>query len=239
VLPVSAGGDDEVCGDDQQRRLVTKVPGLDRVVEHTAVLGNPDSWERSAPQTDVVLAMLDAVWSIGVRAGGVANVLARYEALRGDARHTCAEFVAFVDALGGPEAFADAVRNRQRTSTTNGILKADAVYRQAAMLAEEGVEDADGLTDRVRERWLEVPGSRSGVSWDAFRLVLGHDTVKADRMLRRFCAAALGTTESRISAQRAHRLVVAAAAELGVTARALDGAIWAHESRAATRRSVS
>ena len=141
-----------------------------------------------------------------------------------------------MDELGGPEAFADAVRNRQRTSTTNGILKAEAVYRQAAMLAEEGVVDVSGLTDAVRERWVLVPGSKSGTSWDALLLVMGEDTVKADRMLRRFCAAALGTTESRVSAKRAHELVVGAAAELGVSARALDGAIWAYESGSSPRR---
>jgi len=227
---VSAVGGDEVWGDDQQRRQLSKVPALARVVEHAAVLGNPDSWERAAPQTDLLLAMIDAVWSIGVRAGGVANVIARYVELRGDSQHTCAEFVTWVEELGGPEAFADAVRNRQRTSTTNGILKAEAVYLQAAMLASEGVVDVSGLTDAVRERWVLVPGSKSGTSWDALLLVMGEDTVKADRMLRRFCAAALGTTESRVSAKRAHALVVAAAAELGVSARALDGAIWARES---------
>jgi hypothetical protein len=210
---------------------VKTVEDVDRVVEHAAVLGNPDSWERMDVQDDLVLAVIDAVWSIGVRAGGVANVLARYEALRGEERHTFAEFVAFVDALGGFEAFADAVKNRQRTSTTNGILKAEAVYRQAAMLAEAGVEDVSGLTESVRERWMEVPGSKSGTSWSALLLVTGHDTVKADRMLRRFCAAALETTESRVSAKRAHSLVLAAAARLGVSARALDGAIWSHESR--------
>ena len=153
-------------------------------------------------QTDLLLAMIDAVWSIGVRAGGVANVIARYVELRGDAAHTCADFVTWVDDLGGPEAFADAVRNR-RQRDPNGILKAEAVYRQAAMLAEEGVVDASGCTDAVRERWVLVPGSKSGTSWDALLLVMGEDTVKADRMLRRFCAAALGTTESRVSAKRA------------------------------------
>jgi hypothetical protein len=106
------------------------------------------------------------------------------------------------------------------------------------MLAEEGVQGVADLSDRVRERWRQVPGSKSGTSWDALLLVLGHDTVKADRMLRRFCAAALGTTESRVSAKRAHALVVAAAAELGVSARALDGAIWQHESARALDRST-
>ena len=65
---------------------------------------------------------------------------------------------------------------------------------------------------------MTVPGQKSGTSWDALLIVTGHDTVKADRMLRRFGADAIGTTETKVSAERAHELVVAAAARLGVTA---------------------
>jgi hypothetical protein len=209
------------------------VTELDRVVAHAAVLGDPDTWVAADIQTDLTLAVIDAVWSIGVRAGGVANVLARYEALRGDATHTPAELAAFIEMLGGPEAFAEAVQNRQRTSTRNGILKAEAVFLEARMLGEGGVVDVTGLTDAVRARWITVPGQGSGTSWEALLVVTGHDTVKADRMLRRFCATALNTTEARVSAARAHALVVGAAERLSVSPRALDAAIWRHESGAA------
>lgn len=212
------------------------MPALDRVVAHAAVLGDPSAWEVADIQHDLSLALIDAVWSIGVRAGGVANVLARYQALRDDADGTPADLAAWVERIGGPEAFADAVKNRQRTSTTNGILKAEAVYREAALLAGAGVTDVGGLTDAVRELWVTVPGQRSGTSWDALLIATGHDTVKADRMLRRFVAAATRTTEATVSAARAHELVVAAAAELGVSARALDYAIWSYESARPARR---
>jgi len=209
------------------------VRALDRVVAHAARLGDPATWEVADVQHDLSLALIDAVWGIGVRAGGVANVIARYVALREDADGTPADLAAWIERIGGPEAFADAVKNRQRTSTTNGILKAEAVYREAAILAGAGVTDATGLRDDVRELWLTVPGQKSGTSWDALLIATGHDTVKADRMLRRFVAAATRTTEAKVSAARAHELVVAAAAELGVGARALDYAIWSYESAAA------
>lgn len=211
-----------------------RISQLDRVVQHAAVLGDPAAWTRGDVQENLALAVIDAVWSIGVRAGGVANVIARHRALVDTS--TPAELAAFIAGLGGPEAYADAVANRQRTSTTNGILKAEAVFLEATILAEEGVTDVSGLTDAVRTRWITVPGQKSGTSWDALLLVTGHDTVKADRMLRRFVAAATGTTEARVSAAKAHELVVAAAAALGVTARELDGAIWRYESEAPSRR---
>ena len=205
---------------------------LDRVVAHAHVLGDPAGWEVSDVQQDLSLALIDAVWGIGVRAGGVANVIARYRALRTDADGTPADLARWIESIGGPEAFAAAVKNRQRTSTTNGILKAEAVHREAVLLAGAGVTDVSGLTEAVRELWITVPGQKSGTSWDALLIATGHDTVKADRMLRRFVAAATRTTESKVSAARAHELVVAAAAELGVSARALDYAIWSYESGA-------
>lgn len=207
---------------------------LDRVVAHAGRLGDPSTWLVFEVQEHLALAVIDAVWSIGVRAGGVANVISRHRALA-DTR-TPAELAAFIEALGGPDAYAEAVKNRQRTSTTNGILKAEAVFREATILAEADVTDVTGLTDDVRERWMTVPGQKSGTSWDALLLVTGHDTVKADRMLRRFVADAIGSTETKVSAARAHELVVAAAARLGVSARALDGAIWSYESAAPARR---
>ena len=209
---------------------------LARVVAHAQVLGDPSQWEVADVQHDLSLALIDAVWGIGVRAGGVANVIARYAALRTDADGTPADLAAWVERIGGPEAFAEAVKNRQRTSTTNGILKAEAVYREATLLAGAGVSDVTGLTPEVRSLWVTVPGQKSGTSWDALLIATGHDTVKADRMLRRFVAAATGTTEAKVSAARAHELVVACAAELGVTARALDYAIWSYESAAPARR---
>jgi hypothetical protein len=49
------------------------------------------------------------------------------------------EPAAAIDRLGGPDAFAVALANQQRTSTRGGILKADAVLRCAHGLIGLGV----------------------------------------------------------------------------------------------------
>ena len=89
--------------------------------------------------------------------------------------------------------------NRQRTSTTNGILKAEAVLHEARILEDEGV-GVPGRSDRCQPgapgppagRWSTVAGQGSGVSWRAFAMLVGLPEVKPDRMIRRFAATALG-----------------------------------------------
>lgn len=148
------------------------------------------------------------MWSISVRYQGVLNVLERYRHLRAATgadpdRDTPADLVSVIEGLGGPEAFADAVQNRQRTSATSGILKADAVLRESRFLRDEGVATpADVLRanpeklDTIRAHWVSVPGQGSGLSldyappraepWDE-RLRGTRDAVQdADRAVRRF-----------------------------------------------------
>jgi hypothetical protein len=215
------------------------------VLGRVGLLGDPSSWEPPGEHAGSAIAVLDSIWSINVRFQSVEKVLERYRALRAgegaDAdADTPADLVAVIEGLGGPEAFADAMHNRQRTSTRNGILKAEAVLLAARHLAEAGITsprdlvDADPATlDAVRERWVSVPGQRSGISLDAFLMLSGRPGVKADRMIRRFVAAALELPGERaVSAERAGALVREAAGRLGVDERVLDYAIWRYESGA-------
>ena len=98
-----------------------------------------------------------------------------------------------------PRTSRERMGNRQRTSTTNGILKAEAVLHEARILEDEGVELTADLTaasqerlDHLQGRWSTVAGQGSGVSWRAFSMLVGLPEVKPDRMIRRFAAAALG-----------------------------------------------
>lgn len=214
------------------------------VVAHVrVVLGEPSSWDPAPGYASSALSVIDSVWSIGVRYQGVLNVLDRYRALRA-ARgadgecDTPAELVRVIEELGGPEAFADAVQNRQRTSSRRGILKAEAVLREARMLAEEGIASPDDLLgadaaklEVVRRRWTSVPGQGSGLSLDYFLMLNGMPGVKADRMVRRFVANSLGLpNELAVSAEAAGALVRTAAHRLGEDDRVLDYAIWRHQS---------
>jgi hypothetical protein len=208
-----------------------------------ALLGSPDTWEAPGGYDSVGLAMIDAVWSIGVRYQSVENVIARYRAERLASGHDAdvdrpKDVRRFIEACGGPEGFAVRMRNRQRTSSRNGILKAEAVLNEARILEHESVHvlaDLAGASeerlDHLRRRWSTVPGQASGISWRAFSMLIGLAEVKPDRMIRRYVASALGRSgESAVGIEEARDLVLATAAHLGISPRQLDYAIWSYQS---------
>ena len=213
------------------------------VVSVKALLGDPESWDTPGGYDSVGLAMIDAIWSIGVRYQSVENVIARYRAERLAGGHDAEadrpqDVRRFIEACGGPEGFALRVRNHQRTSSRNGILKAEAVLHEARILEHERVvvpADLAGASeerlDHLRGRWSAVPGQASGISWRAFCMLVGLAEVKPDRMIRRYVASALGRSgESAVGVEEARDLVMATAAHLGVSPRALDYAIWSYQS---------
>jgi hypothetical protein len=208
-----------------------------------ALLGSPDSWDTPDGYDSVGLAMIDAIWSIGVRYQSVENVIARYRAERLAGGHDAEadrpqDVRRFIEACGGPEGFALRVRNHQRTSSRNGILKAEAVLQEARILEHESVgvpADLAGASEErlnhLRGQWSAVPGQASGISWRAFCMLVGLAEVKPDRMIRRYVASALGRPgESAVSVEEARDLVMATAAHLGVSPRDLDHAIWSYQS---------
>lgn len=214
---------------------------VEAMTEHLRVLGDPESWPPAVSYDSLALAIIDSVWSIGVRYQGVINVLARYSSLRRAEGEDAnwdrpGDLAQFVDRLGGPIVFAERVNNRQRTSSRSGILKAEAVFLQARMLSEEGVATSFDLLkhdrlESLRGRWTSVPGQGSGLSWDYLLMLAGNRGVKADRMVRRFVADALGlVTERAVSAEKARALVIAAAASLKLDLSQLDYAIWRYQS---------
>jgi hypothetical protein len=187
--------------------------------------------------------MIDAIWSIGVRYQSVENVIARYRAERLAGGHDAEadrpqDVRRFIEACGGPEGFALRVRNHQRTSSRNGILKAEAVLHEARILEHESVgvpADLAGASEErlnhLRGQWSAVPGQASGISWRAFCMLVGLAEVKPDRMIRRYVASALGRPgESAVGVEEARDLVMATAAHLGVSPRDLDHAIWSYQS---------
>jgi hypothetical protein len=221
----------------------------DRVVAHVRrTLGDPADWTAPPDHTSVALAAIDAVWGIGVRWSSVRNVLDRYRRARLDAggdpeSDGPADLLALIDGAGGVEGFAELAGNRQRTSTRNGILKAEAVRLVAEVLRDAGLSTpaqvraaTEPELSALRAAWTQVPGQRSGLSLDAFLMACGRSGVKADRMVRRFVAQALGATEQAVAPARAAALVTAAAAVCGVDARRLDAAIWEYESTGRARR---
>jgi hypothetical protein len=211
------------------------------------VLGRPESWVAPEGYRDgLALCVIDAVQSLGVRYGSVVKVLQRYRAYRRDQGSVAEsdgvrELLLTFDECGGkPEVWAARIGNQHRTSTNcDAPLKAAAVRSAASGLAAQGVwtcadlrqaSSSPGGLSQVKTTWRAVPGQRSGISWYYLLMLAGVESVKADRMVRRFVAASLGASVDRVSPARAATLLHRVAMELNVSERRLDHAVWLHQS---------
>ncbi|HYC47804.1 MAG TPA: hypothetical protein VED01_20220 [Burkholderiales bacterium] len=195
------------------------------------------------------LAVLDAVFSIGVRYASVRNVVDRYcsrfavTKLRRD-RHQLplraeqepvSAFCTRFEYLG-IEAMVGILCSKHRTSPRNGILKADAAYRFASALRAHRIEylqDAAAAPRTDVERMiLDIPGQRSGISLRYFWMLAGADDfIKPDRMVFRFLEAAVGRVVLADEAQAllAEATEILSADYPALTPRLLDHEIWKYQ----------
>jgi len=204
----------------------------------------------------VPLCVLDAVFSLNATYEATRRVPERYcrhyalpltcprtELPPTEQQHAVTDFLANLERKGVEAFAADVVRNRQRTSTRNGILKAAAARRFAGALVEHGIEYLQDVSVAATDQQLEVavraiPGQRSGISLTYFFMLAGADElVKPDRMLGRFLRRCLGRN---VGPEETQELLSAAAAQLRVrfpqlTPGVLDQLIWRHERNLAAR----
>jgi hypothetical protein len=133
----------------------------------------------------------------------------------------------------------------QRTSTRNGILKSEAVFRFASVLHKHGV---DSLDDVPKITWYEnlkaemqkpyaqeiltIPGQRSGISLVYFSMLTGSTgLVKPDRMVITFLE---DIVQHPVGQEQAQYLLSYASKCLNdefplLTPRALDHEIWNYQ----------
>lgn len=199
------------------------------------------------------LCVIDAVFSIGVRYESTRRTVRNWCDSQTPAwrmidrspgseqrrsQHTLEEFIDFLKGRDFISLAQKVFKNSQRTSPTNGILKAEATYMFAIALHHAGIEEfgdtqEPARIEKVRAAVIRVKGQGSGLSFDYFLMLSGSDGyVKADRMVRRFVADALGTTD--VSAVTAQQLVLEACDALtaqfpNLTPRLLDYEIWNYQ----------
>ncbi len=195
------------------------------------------------------LCVIDAVFSISVRYSSTRNTVERFchrfgiaQFIRGQPLLPSEQLSvgAFIELYErhGLDYMTDSVfRNRQRTSTTNGILKSEAVLLFSRALRAHGVDcrqDAARIIgDEAFARQVrKIPGQRSGISLRYFYMLAGSDDyIKPDRMIARFLQAATGKC---FSIEASHEVILGAWRLLSdehprLTLRMLDYAIWQHQ----------
>jgi hypothetical protein len=195
------------------------------------------------------LCVIDAVFSIGVKYASTKLVPPRWAAAQAPQwpvhrkgaikEHSISEFLDVAERFTRDELATQIFKNSQRTSSKNGILKAQAVRLFAVALQKAGIERFADCEDETKLELAEayvrdVKGQSSGISFDYFLILVGHETVKADRMICRFVARAAGL--EHVAPTAAKRAVIDATALLKpmfphLTTRLFDYIIWNYESR--------
>jgi hypothetical protein len=192
------------------------------------------------------LCVIDAVWSIGVRYEGVKNVIGRYDK-HFPKQRKISEMLSEREDHGIDWFTKEVFQNTQRTSTQNGILKSEAVFRFASVLH---CHKMDSLEDIPKITWykdlqtemqkpyaqeiLTIPGQRSGISLAYFYMLTGSTgIVKPDRMVITFLE---GIVQHPVGYDQAQSLLSYASRHLNtefplLTPRALDHEIWKYQRR--------
>ena len=179
------------------------------------------------------LALIDAIFLIGVKYRATENTVERFCLSQQPAwsryrwevgpEHSVALFLDTVANRGADVLSKEVYGNRQRTSASSGILKSDAVTRCARVPVSHGIDcfgDCWKLQHNaaLENEFRKVPGQGSGISFSYLKMLCGDDDgIKADRHIRRFMDT-LGIADVQ--------QLRAVAAELRISARTLDYAIW-------------
>jgi hypothetical protein len=210
---------------------------------------SPEYYYASLP-----LCIIDAVFSIGVTYTSTRNTVIRFCERQGWTRtlepkternrgeHTIGEFLGLFEGLTQDQMADDLFGNRQRTSSRSGIPKAEAVRRFAEALRKVGIDDfVDLASDRLaaaENLVREIPGQKSGISFDYFQMLAGDDNlIKPDRMVQRYIGKAIDLKPEQVTPDRARELLIGAIKILEAkgtvwSPRQLDYTIWKMQSEA-------
>lgn len=148
----------------------------------------------------VPLSALDAVFSIGIRYTTVCNIIERFcnkiELDWRTSKVTTSEVIAKIETVE-MNTLTTEYLSANRTSSKNGILKAEA-YRQALyVLKANKIESCSDVVQEANDNTFEsafkaIPGQGSGVSLKYFYMLCGNEgLVKPDRHIIRFVSMAL------------------------------------------------
>lgn len=199
------------------------------------------------------LCVLDAVFSIGVKYEGTRQVVIRYcdyfklNRIRDDkdmspphsAQESIMVFLNRIDSFGIDQFASEVLRNRQRTSPRNGILKSQAVRQFSNVLKRHKVDYLQDIpnayaNEKMKMEIRDIPGQGSGISLKYFFMLSGsEDLIKPDRHIKDFIQEAI---DKRVNDDDAQELLHGTCIILRekhnyLTPRLLDYTIWNYQRK--------
>ncbi len=194
--------------------------------------------------------IIDAIFSIGVKYSSTRNTVIRYceyfdlDRIRPlkslipsiQKQQSVSEFMINVEKFGIDNFTNKILKNRQRTSAVNGILKTEAVYIFSRILANHGVEYLQDINKvymdkEIQKELLAVKGQGSGISLQYFFMLAGdNDLCKPDRhvmnFLHKYCSEDITINSATDVLQEALNRLKSEYPKLNV--RILDYKIWSY-----------
>lgn len=199
----------------------------------------------------LVFCVIDAVYSVGANYTSTLNTVKRFCHFRGvepfreygttpdsiSNEYTVHGFLSDLGKFSDDELACDVFRNRQRTSTRNGILKAAAVREFAMVLQEFGINQFSDVYQIKDQKGFErqvknITGQGTGKTLSYFYMLAGDDNkIKPDRHILNFLQQAVGYI---VTPEEAVMIVEDAVSGLRkeypeLTPRKLDHAIWNYD----------
>lgn len=219
---------------------------VDTLVEYCENnLGDKTLWQTPEGYPDsLALCIIDSLYSTGSHYTSVVNVIIKYKNTEGTS-HGAQDLLESIQKAGGPRSWAQNVVSNLKPAHTKprALLKAEVIKRAAQLMVDLEIDTVEDLSaaveaapqdNPVHAGWKKLPSQSSGVTYNYLLILAGMPSVKPDRMVLRFLAAALGEGPD-ISLGRAVALIEATAEELQVGSRTLDHIVW----RAASGRELS
>lgn len=189
------------------------------------------------------LCVIDSVFSIGVKYEIVQNTVDRFckhhnidKFSKSDELSTTF-FLNLMQQEPISELTENIYKNRQRTSTKNGILKSEAVIQFLKILQKFEVNKLSDVTKIISSKEFEkeikeIPGQKSGISLTYFYMLAGSDDlIKPDRMIIRFLENISGEKVSLTDCQIILAEVSKRLQKNGftITPKILDNLIWNYQ----------
>lgn len=190
----------------------------------------------------LVFCVIDSVYSISAKYASTKAVVLRFADYLGKSikeQYQISEFVNDFGMTNVNELASDIFKNRQRTSTVNGILKADAVVQFIKVLYTHGIEtNYDLLNYTDKDRLMcdikKIKGQGSGLTFEYLLMLAGDtNTFKPDRHIINFFTNYFHIKDiSNENLEKIFReqLEIVKITYPNINVRTLDGVIWLYMS---------
>ena len=199
------------------------------------------------PYKSIVFCVIDAIFSIRAKYNPTTiNVLERTaNALGLKSRFDECSVTYFLKTYGntsGDELATKVFSNRQRTSSSHGVLKAQAVKDALMMLNSLGINNIQDFNEpkmrvSIESHWLQIKGQSSGVTWRYLCMLAGdQNEFKDDTHIYNFFINKLGyLLRPGNDYEKLKRAFIVEHAKVigrftGITVAVLDHMIWKYMS---------